>query len=329
VTSPQSDDVDALWIKESEVCDLVDLKDAIRVTFECFRAQYAGHTWIMEKTHAAWGNGHTLHALGGGHGDLVGAKTWAHTGNGATPLLVLWDSASGRLAAVIEAFALGQLRTSAVTGVAIDVLAARDASRLAMIGTGKQALGQVAAALAVRNIQLVSIWSPEEEHRNDFARRIRRAGAACDVEVAHDLISATKDADIVTTATRSREPFLSQDMVSRAVHVNAIGAITRERAEIAADLVAECSIIVADSPTTARMLSSELTGVTEIRSLAEVVSDPPSRPPSRPTLFKAMGAGFADVALGAEALHRARDSGVGATVPQPVRTTPVLLGRPR
>ena len=72
----------------------------------------------MAKTALAWGGGHTLHALGGlDHATgLVAAKTWAHTAGGAEPVLAVWDAETGRLVAMIEAFALGQLRTAAGVG---------------------------------------------------------------------------------------------------------------------------------------------------------------------------------------------------------------------
>src|SRR5260221_6197314 len=72
----------------------------------------------MVKTHALWDGHNTLHAIGAtvpGAG-FVGTKTWAHTEGGATPLLILFDSRDGSLKAVIEAFALGQLRTGRITG---------------------------------------------------------------------------------------------------------------------------------------------------------------------------------------------------------------------
>ncbi len=47
---------------------------------------------------------------------IVGTKTWAHTAGGATPLVTLWNSETGQLEAIIEAFALGQMRTGGISG---------------------------------------------------------------------------------------------------------------------------------------------------------------------------------------------------------------------
>src|SRR5204862_610706 len=111
---------------------------------------------------------HTFHASGASFPTsvVVGTKSLSHTGGGATPLLVLFGADDGRVVAIIEAFALGQLRTASVSGLATDLLAPPDASTMAIIGTGKQALPQVAAVAAVRPIAGVRVHSPNAEHRD-------------------------------------------------------------------------------------------------------------------------------------------------------------------
>src|SRR5262249_29565869 len=155
---------DARWITESEVAALLPLGDAIAAVETALRRQTDGRARTMEKTHVSWGEGHTLHAVGGQLDGLVGTTTWAHTSGGATPLLLLWDAGDGRLVAVVEAFALGQLRTGAVSGVATRWLAAADADELAILGSGKQARAQVAAVDAVRLLRSIRVWSPTADH---------------------------------------------------------------------------------------------------------------------------------------------------------------------
>jgi ornithine cyclodeaminase len=107
-----------LWLSEADVAGLVSLPDAIAAVEKWLALEAAGTAHTMEKTHVGWGDGHGLHAVGGGgRGGIRHDETWAHT-PAARPALIVWDSGSGRLRAVIEAFALGQLRTGAVSGVA-------------------------------------------------------------------------------------------------------------------------------------------------------------------------------------------------------------------
>src|ERR671933_1156589 len=119
-----------LWISESDVVSLMDVGEAIGALERGLLAEARGDAQNMVKTHATWGQGATLHAIGAvfPREGFCGTKTWAHTEGGATPLLVLFDSETGALKAIIEAFALGQMRTGAAAGVATEHLAAEDAS---------------------------------------------------------------------------------------------------------------------------------------------------------------------------------------------------------
>src|SRR6202035_5594925 len=150
-----------LWISEADVVSMMDLPSAIDALERGLLAEAQGHATNMVKTHVEWDGHATLHAIGAAfpQDGFVGTKTWAHTDGGATPLLILFDSHTGALKAIIEAFALGQMRTAAASGVATRWLASADADEFAMIGTGKQAITQVAAVLAVRAIRLVRVFS--------------------------------------------------------------------------------------------------------------------------------------------------------------------------
>jgi alanine dehydrogenase len=323
-----------LWIAEGDVVRLLSLREAIGALERGLLLEAGGAALNMLKTHVAWGQGNTLHAIGAavpGAG-VVGTKTWAHTEAGATPVLILFDSTSGALLAVIEAFALGQLRTGGMSGVATRWLAAPDAAELAIIGTGRQMLAQVAAVAAVRPLQRVRVFSPNPAHRAQAVQRLR---AALDVAVvdAPAVRAAVADMPIVTLVTRAHEPFLTSDMLATGAHINAIGAITAERAEFAGDLFARCSRVVVDSVPTARALAREFidhygdneAGWRNVTPLSSVVAQHATRPLRADlTLFKAMGMGIADLALGIEVYRRAAAQGIGRRLERPQRAEPRL-----
>jgi alanine dehydrogenase len=110
---------DALWISEAEVVSMMDIGEGISALERGLLAEAEGDALNMIKTHAEW-DGSTLHAIGAVFPKLgiCGTKAWTHTANGATPLLILLDTNKGSLLAIIEAFALGQMRTAAASGVA-------------------------------------------------------------------------------------------------------------------------------------------------------------------------------------------------------------------
>lgn len=315
------------WITEHEVAELIDLPAAVDVVEQAFQSEASGQVFGMAKTHVAWDDGQTLHAIGAvdEREQLVATKTWAHTRGGATPLLVVWSARDGGLVAVIEAFALGQLRTGAVSGVATRALSPPGASRLAVIGSGKQALAQVAAVAAVRALKRVRVFSPTSAHRAAFVAQIEELDLGCDVEPAETVEQAVAGAEVVTTVTRATAPFLYARMLATGVHINAVGAVTPERRELAGDVFDRATVVAADSPQTARSLAVELDSVRTIVPLCDVVASGDRFPRGGDlTVFKAMGVGLADLALGSEVLTRAEVVGRGRPIPTPKRAIPHL-----
>ena len=326
--------MDAIWLTEADVTGLLTLPEAISALRAGLNAEAGNEAVNMVKTHASWAGGSTLHAIGAvfeGRG-IVGTKTWAHTAGGAQPLLILFDADTGALVAIIEAFALGQMRTGGISGVATDLLAPPDARRMALVGAGKQSLAQIAAVAAVRDIEEISVWSPTRANREAFADRSSRA-LEREVRPAESLEAAVDGAAIITLATRARSPFLMSSIVARGAHINAVGAITPERAEFDPSLLSRCAVVATDSVAQVRNLSREFAEAfgsddaawDRVVPLSRLVAAQSRRSPDADlTLFKAMGMGISDLSLGIAILDRARSAGVGRTLPSIVRSSPLL-----
>lgn len=325
----------ALWIREAEVCELLDLRDAIDALETTLIEQAKGQAKNMEKTLATYGEGATLHALGAvaeARG-LVCTKTWAHTPGGANPLLILWDAASGELQAVVEAFALGQMRTAASAGVATKWWAAEAADELGVIGTGKQSVPQVAAVHAVRPLRRVRYFGRDATRRENFEKRLREQGFTFELVAAESAAEAVDGAPIVTLISRAKEPFLEAAMLEPGAHVNAMGAIARDREEFTQSLFPRVSAMAADHPETVRQLSTEFVSWAEtdearwnrLEPLSRVVAEARSRGDDWDlTLFKSMGMGLSDLAVGSEALRRARAAGLGRPIDAIKKSAPRL-----
>lgn len=323
-----------LWISEVDVASALDLADAIQALASGFAQEGNGRAIPMDKTMLGFGSHATLHALGAAFEDeqLAGTKTWAHTPGGADPVLLIFDAPTGALVAVIEAFALGQLRTAATAALATDRLARRDASRLAIVGTGKQALAQVAAVTSVRQITEVRAYSRNPENRSQFAVKVTdELGVEC--RAASSVDEAIEGAEVITLVTRATQPVLHTAKVAPGVHVNALGAIDRNRIEFEPSLLSRCSLVVTDSLVQSQNLSAELRefygataeGWSAVRTLGDIVSKGDSRAGDDDiTLFKGMGSGIEDLALGCEVLARVRGSGAGRVFERGGRAKPVL-----
>ena len=320
---------DAIWITESEVVQLMDLKEAIAALEAALRAEAGGEAQNMTKTLLQYGK-NNLHAIGGKLGNLVGTKTWTHTQGGTCPLLLLWSAEDGSLAAVIEAFALGSLRTGGISGVAADWMARRDAKVMAIVGTGKQALAQVGTMRAVRTIERLQIYSPREESRQAFAAKAREEFGIEAVSCI-SVGEACRGAQIVTLVTRAAQPFLTAAMLEKGVHLNAVGAIAPDREEFAQDVFERATLVAVDNLAGVQQLSREFmtryasSGWEEVAPLSRLIASGRRRSGADDvSLFKAMGMGISDLALGVELLKRARERGAGRVVPQPKKQKPRL-----
>ena len=322
---------DAIWITEAEVVQLMDLKEAIAALEAALREEARGEAQNMTKTLLQYGK-NNLHAIGAKLGRLVGTKTWTHTQGGTCPLLLLWSAEDGSLAAVIEAFALGNLRTGGISGVAAEWMAKRDAKVMGIAGTGKQSLAQVGAMLAVRPIERLQIYSPRADSREEFAKKAREEFGV-ETAACASVAEACKGAHIVTLVTRAAQPFLRAEMLDEGTHLNAVGAIAPDREEFAQDVFDRAARVAVDNLAGVQQLSREFMtryasrGWDQVMPLSTLIASGRRRSDADDvSLFKAMGMGISDLALGAELLRRARERGVGRALPQPKKAKARLAG---
>lgn len=320
-----------LWITEADVVRLMALPDAIPALEDALRLEAGGQASSMSKTMLQFGH-NNLHALGGKLGDLVGTKVWTHTAGGTSPLITVWSAEDGQLAAVIEAFALGNMRTGGTSGLATDWMARPDADVMAIAGTGKQALSQVAAVLAVRPIRQVRVYGLSEASRGEFAVKVQ-AELKVDALPCASMQEACEGAGVVTLVTRATEPFLHASMLARGTHVNAIGSIGLDREEFAQDVFDRAGIVAVDSLHGVKNLSLEFkrrfdggTGDRDwsrVTPLSQLIAGGQRRAAGTDlSLFKAMGMGLSDLALASRVIEEARKRGIGREMPAPKKARP-------
>ncbi len=324
---------DILHLSERDVVESVTLEGAIVALEDMLRTLARGEARNVAKTFATFGEGAAMHALGSlmPMRGYLGFKTWAITPRGGGSIFTLFDANTGTLLALIEARALGQLRTSAITGVATRLLSPPDAQSLALIGTGAQAMLQLAAVAAVRQLTRVTVFSPTPQKRRHFAdAAAKRFGL--NVTAADSVAAAADGAEIVTLITRAREPFLDAGMLLPRAHVNAVGAILPTHAEFAQDVFDRTDVIAVDDLENARRGSRELIersgaaehGWNDVRTLGDLLLDGfDNVSPRRVTLFKGMGMGLSDLALATLAYESARARGTGRSLPAQERIHPL------
>ena len=304
-----------LYLTEDDVASLLAPADAVETIEACFRRMAAGEVEIAPRRRLSLPQGHLADMAAADSGlGLAGGKLYAATSEGASFAVCLFDSVTSELVAVIEANGLGQLRTGAASGVAARHLARSGARTLGVIGCGYQAETQVACIrAAVPSIDGVVAYCRTPERLAEFCKRV----GAEPGESHRD--AATQD--VVVTITSSRDPVLRGEWLVPGALVVAAGANVVTRRELDNTVLARASFVCCDLVEGAKLESGDLVepieaGVLdwlEVHELHEVVAGAIAGRQSDDDIvvFKSNGLAAWDVALGAEAVARARERGAG------------------
>ena len=149
----------------------------------------------------------------------------------------------GELLALVDATALTATRTAAVSAVATAALARPDASELAILGAGSQAMSHIEAMACVRPVSRVRVWSRTAAHAERGARSAReRFGLK--VVACVSVEEAVAGADIICTATGAQRAILERRWVQPGTHINAVGSGSSSARELAGDVLGSARVFV-------------------------------------------------------------------------------------
>jgi ornithine cyclodeaminase/alanine dehydrogenase-like protein (mu-crystallin family) len=282
------------------------MDDAIRRMRDVFEALRRGDALNQPRRRMALPSGAVLHQLAGAWGGYFGTKIYStHPKHGAHFHFMLYGSETGRPLAAFQANHLGQIRTGAASGYAVDLLAQEDVRNLAIIGSGFQAETQLDAVARVRRFESVRVWSRSSAKREHFAAR--HPGAIA-METAEE---AVRGADVIVTATSSKEPVLESEWVRPGALIVAMGSNQPNRRELPADLVTCAGYLVADSIEQAHIEAGDFLLAFDDTHWPRVVElKDATRPmPETTTIFKSLGLGVEDVAAAAHVYEAVDRSG--------------------
>jgi ornithine cyclodeaminase/alanine dehydrogenase-like protein (mu-crystallin family) len=301
------------YFSEEDVRRLLPMRAAVDCMREAFVAYGRGEAQNQPRRRLRLQTGSTLHSLAGAYGKYFGTKVYStNPKHGAWFTVLLYDAETGHPLAQFEANHLGQIRTGAASGLATDLLAPKDATRLGVIGTGFQARTQVEAILAVRKIRDVKVWSRKEENRQRFSDEISEAFSliAQPVAAAEHVLEGI---NILVTGTYSKSPVFDPSAVRRPLLINAMGSNQPDRAEVPAETVRAADLIVADDVEQCRIEAGDLImalddgGWTRVAPLARIATGEMKNPSASDglILFKSVGLGLEDVAAAAYVYEQA------------------------
>lgn len=203
-------------------------------------------------------------------------------------LILVFKPDTGEPQAVMDGRLITELRTAAVSAAATRLLAAEHTPVLAVLGAGLQAHAHVEALRCVREFEEIRVWNRSREKAEHLAAEV--GGQAMSAE------EAVRGADVVVTATASKEPILQGQWLKPGAHVNAVGwngADSRELDDAAmANLVfVESREAVADQCGDVR-----LSGCTVTAEIGEALARPDPAWREQTTIFDSVGMAIEDVA---------------------------------
>ncbi|MFI5711514.1 ornithine cyclodeaminase family protein [Kribbella sp. NPDC051620] len=211
---------------------------------------------------------------------------------------VIWTGRGEQL--VADGTSITTLRTGAVVGVATDLLAAPDATRLTLIGTGAQAADQVRAVLAVRRIATATITGRNLGRATALAEALAAEFPTVTFTPTTSIDDAIATPDIICCATSSSTPLFDADALPDRVHINAIGAFRPTMRELPRNLLATADLVMVDQREAALDESGEIidalaAGALTPTALLELGTALTTNPtPTGRTIFKSVGIGCQD-----------------------------------
>jgi ornithine cyclodeaminase/alanine dehydrogenase-like protein (mu-crystallin family) len=132
------------------------------------------------------------------------------------------------------------MRVGGTYGLAIKYLARANASTMGLLGSGWQARFQVAAANVARKLRLIKVYSPNKEHREEFAREVGKQHGIPIIPV-ESAGEAAAGVDILMAATNARAPLITGEFVQKGMHVMAV------QNELSDQALAKADVMVAHS----------------------------------------------------------------------------------
>ncbi|MDA0677294.1 MAG: ornithine cyclodeaminase family protein [Chloroflexi bacterium] len=315
----------AIYLTESEVNGLLTMDMALDALDEVFKARAAGKVANIPRTRLPLGRGsYNLMAASWPERGVVGHKSYAAGGGGASFHVMLYGTSGEGLLAIIEANRMGQVRTGAASGIGTRYMARDDASTVAILGSGYQAETQLEAVASVRKITSARVFSRTPERRNSYAERMsERLGI--EVRPTESSEAAVSGADVVCTITNAAVPVLTGEMLEPGMHVNAAGGNSWQRRELDTHAVAMSDIVATDDIQQAKTECGELILAADtghfywdmLVSLDQIAAGLRSGrdTDAQVTLFESQGVALEDVAVCHRLLLLAQANGVGTELP--------------
>lgn len=320
-------------LSEAQVKSLATMREAIEVQREAFALQADGSSvpglrrWLhMQEQEPPCLVGFLPAFLtrARGYGVKIISDFYGQRGHGLPHMMaivVVCDGRTGAPRAVLEGGHLTDLRTGAATGLAVDLLARRDARVATIFGAGRMARNQMEAISEVRDLETVWVCSRTESRARAYIAEMQAMGGRIprDLRLAASARQCVEASDIIITATTAEGPLFDGRDLRPGTCVIAGGAYRevdsetiRRAAKVVVDMKENLHAPVFRPPLEERLIREE-----DIAELGELVL---GRKPGRETaeeitFCKTEGVPAQDLVTAQYVLRKAEAQGIGTLVP--------------
>lgn len=228
------------------------------------------------------------------HGDVMAVKNVTfYPGNSELGLpthmavIELLRRSTGEPVAVMDGRLITEMRTAAVSAVALSSLMPKNARTLGILGSGVQARAHVEAFRHIAAFSDIRIWSRTQSNAERLAHEVDARATSIEDAAA---------ADVVLTVTSSTVPLLKGKWLASDALVIAVGATGASVRELD-DEVVRSSYVVAECKAAAERESGDII-LSDARVDAEIGSiagGEAAAPANRRILFKSVGMAIEDL----------------------------------
>ena len=234
-------------------------------------------------------------------------------------VISLIDVNTGELIGIIDGSLITGMRTGATTGIATKYLSKKNSSKLSILGSGFQSKFQLMAICSVRNIKEIFINSPSIDSKSGYIHELEDL---LNIPIIIEKnITKLLNTDILVTSTTSPIPLFDGNLLDNGIHINCIGAHTKETREVDLRTIEKSKVVVDERSTALReageliipLQNGEITDKIIYAELAEIVSgQKPGRiTDDEITLFKSMGLSLEDISTAKLVFDKAIEKGLG------------------
>lgn len=230
----------------------------------------------------------------------------------------LHDLETGELLAIMDSAYITSVRTGLAGAMGTHLLARKGAEKVAIIGAGVQGRLQLESLSNLRDLKEVFIFDQNEMNARKMVTVLQNRMDSA-FHISNNLHAAVSDADIIITATWSKEPFLFSDMVKKGVHITTLGPDEPNKAEVSAELIKQSMFVCDDRELAVSMgaiggaglsadsIAAEIGEVIDNQYLGRISDD-------QITIFGMVGLPFQDLVAAWHVYQKAKELNVGKRI---------------